>query len=53
MKKNLHPTVRQTVFKDVSSDFSFLGTSTARSWYAASAKFPRNVTDTGMFNVKE
>src|SRR6266404_2616630 len=27
MKKNLHPTVRQVVFKDVSSDFSFLGTS--------------------------
>jgi hypothetical protein len=28
MKKNLHPKVRQIVFKDVSSDFSFLGTST-------------------------
>jgi large subunit ribosomal protein L31 len=28
MKRNLHPTVRQVVFKDVSSDFSFLGTST-------------------------
>ena len=27
MKKNLHPTVRQVVFKDVSCDFSFLGTS--------------------------
>jgi ribosomal protein L31 len=27
MKKNLHPTVRQVVFKDVSSDFPFLGTS--------------------------
>ena len=31
MKKNLHPTVRQVVFKDVSSDFSFLGTSTMDS----------------------
>ena len=31
MKKNLHPTVRQVVFKDVSSDFSFLGTSTIDS----------------------
>ena len=31
MKKNLHPTVRQVVFKDVSSDFSFLGTSTMNS----------------------
>jgi large subunit ribosomal protein L31 len=28
MKKNLHPTVRQVVFKDVSADFSFLGKST-------------------------
>jgi large subunit ribosomal protein L31 len=31
MKKNLHPRVRQVVFKDVSSDFSFLGTSTLDS----------------------
>jgi len=31
MKKNLHPTVRQVVFKDVSGDFSFLGTSTMDS----------------------
>jgi len=31
MKKNLHPTVRQVVFKDVSRDFSFLGTSTMDS----------------------
>jgi large subunit ribosomal protein L31 len=31
MKKNLHPTVRQVVFKDVSSEFSFLGTSTMDS----------------------
>jgi large subunit ribosomal protein L31 len=31
MKKHLHPTVRQVVFKDVSSDFSFLGTSTLDS----------------------
>src|SRR6266700_3532708 len=31
MKKNFHPTVRQVVFKDVSSDFSFLGTSTMDS----------------------
>jgi large subunit ribosomal protein L31 len=31
MKKNLHPTVRQVVFKDDSSDFSFLGTSTMNS----------------------
>jgi large subunit ribosomal protein L31 len=31
MKKNLHPTVRQVVFKDVSSDFSFLGRSTMDS----------------------
>jgi large subunit ribosomal protein L31 len=27
MKTNLHPIARQGVFKDVSSDFSFLGTS--------------------------
>jgi large subunit ribosomal protein L31 len=31
MKKNLHPTVRQVVFKDTSSDFSFLGRSTMDS----------------------
>ena len=31
MKKHLHPTVRQVVFKDVSSDFSFLGASTMDS----------------------
>lgn len=31
MKKNLHPTVRQVVFKDTSCDFSFLGTSTMDS----------------------
>ena len=31
MKKYLHPTVRQVVFKDVSGDFSFLGTSTMDS----------------------
>jgi large subunit ribosomal protein L31 len=31
MKKNMHPKVRQVVFKDVSSDFSFLGTPTMDS----------------------
>jgi len=31
MKKNIHPKVRQVVFKDASSDFSFLGTSTMDS----------------------
>ena len=31
MKKNLHSTVRQVVFKDTSSDFSFLGRSTMDS----------------------
>jgi ribosomal protein L31 len=31
MKKNLHPTIRQVVFKDVSCDVSFLGTSTMDS----------------------
>ena len=31
MKKNLHPTIRQVVFKDVSCDFSFLGSSTMDS----------------------
>ena len=31
MKKDLHPIVRQVVFKDISSDFAFLGTSTMDS----------------------
>ena len=31
MKKNIHPKVRQVVFKDISSDFCFLGTSTTDS----------------------
>jgi large subunit ribosomal protein L31 len=31
MKKNIHPKVRQVVFKDSLSDFSFLGTSTMDS----------------------
>src|SRR5262249_27167313 len=31
MKKNIHPKVRQVVFKDASSDFSFLGTTTMDS----------------------
>ena len=31
MRRNLHPTVRQVVFKDVPGDFSFLGTSTMDS----------------------
>ena len=31
MKKGIHPIVRQVVFKDASSDFSFLGTSTMDS----------------------
>jgi large subunit ribosomal protein L31 len=31
MKKNIHPKVRQVVFKDTSSGFSFLGTSTMDS----------------------
>jgi large subunit ribosomal protein L31 len=31
MKKNIHLKVRQVVFKDFSSDFSFLGTSTMDS----------------------
>jgi large subunit ribosomal protein L31 len=31
MKKNIHPKVRQVVFKDTSSDFCFLGTSTMDS----------------------
>ena len=31
MKRNIHPKVCQVVFKDTSSDFSFLGTSTMDS----------------------
>ena len=31
MKKNIHPQVRQVVFKDTSSGFCFLGTSTMDS----------------------
>jgi large subunit ribosomal protein L31 len=31
MKKNIHPKVRQVVFKDTASDFFFLGTSTMDS----------------------
>ena len=31
MKKDLHPATRQVVFKDISCDFSFLGTSTLHS----------------------
>jgi large subunit ribosomal protein L31 len=31
MKKNIHPKVRRVVFKDTSSDFCFLGTSTMDS----------------------
>ena len=31
MNKNIHPKVRQVVFKDISSDLSFLGTSTMDS----------------------
>jgi large subunit ribosomal protein L31 len=31
MRKNIHPKVRQVVFKDISSDFSFLRTSTMDS----------------------
>ena len=31
MKRNIHPKVRQVVFKDTSSDFSFLGTTTMDS----------------------
>ena len=31
MKKDLHPKVREVVFKDISCDFSFLGTSTIHS----------------------
>ena len=31
MKRNIHPKVRPVVFKDTSSDFCFLGTSTMDS----------------------
>lgn len=31
MKKDIHPKVREVVFKDISCDFSFLGTSTMNS----------------------
>ena len=31
MKNNIHPNVRKVVFKDTSSDFCFLGTSTMDS----------------------
>ena len=31
MKRNIHPKVRQVIFKDISSEFSFLGTSTMDS----------------------
>ena len=31
MKKNIHPKIRQVVFKDTASDFCFLGTSTMDS----------------------
>ncbi len=31
MKKGIHPTVRDVVFKDVSCDFAFLGQSTSGS----------------------
>ena len=31
MKSNLHPKVNTVVFKDISCDFSFLGTSTLHS----------------------
>lgn len=31
MKKELHPKIRQVVFKDISCDFAFLGTSTIHS----------------------
>lgn len=31
MKKDLHPQVREVVFKDISCDYSFLGTSTMNS----------------------
>jgi len=31
MKKDIHPKVREVVFKDISCDYSFLGTSTLNS----------------------
>jgi large subunit ribosomal protein L31 len=31
MKEKLHPTVREVVFKDISCDFAFKGTSTLNS----------------------
>jgi len=31
MKQNLHPTVRTVVFKDISADYAFLGTTTLDS----------------------
>ncbi len=31
MKENLHPKIRTVVFKDISCDFAFLGTSTLNS----------------------
>ena len=31
MKKEIHPQVRQVVFKDISCDFSFIGSSTLDS----------------------
>ena len=31
MKRNIHPKVHQVIFKDTSSEFSFLGTSTMDS----------------------
>lgn len=31
MKKDLHPQVREVVFKDISCDYAFLGTSTMNS----------------------
>ncbi|MFP5518650.1 MAG: type B 50S ribosomal protein L31 [Bdellovibrionia bacterium] len=31
MKKDIHPKVREVVFKDISCDYSFLGTSTMNS----------------------
>lgn len=31
MKQNLHPTVREVIFKDISCDYSFKGTTTMNS----------------------
>jgi large subunit ribosomal protein L31 len=31
MRKDIHPKVREVVFKDISCDYSFLGTSTMNS----------------------